>query len=72
MAGILLFVFANGFETLFAGALVLAIANGMIEAVCNPLTATLYRTARRACSTACTCGSRAASCWAASPATAST
>jgi MFS family permease len=42
VAGILLFVFATGFETLFAGALVLAIANGMIEAVCNPLTATLF------------------------------
>jgi MFS family permease len=42
IAGILLFVFATGFQTLFVGALVLAIANGMIEAVCNPLTATLY------------------------------
>ncbi len=42
IAGVLLFVFATGFETLFAGALVLAIANGMIEAVCNPLTAALY------------------------------
>lgn len=42
IAGVLLFVFATGFETLFAGALVMAIANGMIEAVCNPLTAALY------------------------------
>ena len=42
VAGVALFVFAPGFETLFAGALVLAIANGVIEAVCNPLTATLY------------------------------
>lgn len=42
IAGILLFVFATGFSSLFAGALVIAIANGMIEAVCNPLTATLY------------------------------
>lgn len=42
VAGVLLFVFATGFETLFAGALVLAIANGVIEAVCNPLTATLF------------------------------
>jgi fucose permease len=42
IAGVLLFVFATGFQSLFAGALVLAIANGMIEAVCNPLTATLF------------------------------
>jgi len=42
VAGVALFVFAPGFETLFAGALVLAIANGVIEAVCNPLTATLF------------------------------
>jgi len=40
--GVLMFVFATGFQTLFAGALVLAIANGVIEAVCNPLTAALY------------------------------
>jgi MFS family permease len=42
VAGVALFVLAPGFETLFAGALVLAIANGVIEAVCNPLTATLF------------------------------
>ena len=42
IAGVALFVFATGFETLFAGALVMAVANGMIEAVCNPLTAALY------------------------------
>jgi MFS family permease len=42
VAGVALFIFAPGFTTLFAGALVLAIANGVIEAVCNPLTATLY------------------------------
>jgi MFS family permease len=42
IAGVLLFVFATGFDSLFAGALVLAIANGVIEAVCNPLTATLF------------------------------
>lgn len=42
VAGVALFVFAPGFETLFAGALVLAVANGVIEAVCNPLTATLF------------------------------
>ena len=42
VAGVLLFVFATGFQSLFAGALVLAVANGVIEAVCNPLTATLF------------------------------
>jgi MFS family permease len=42
VAGVLLFVFATGFTSLFAAALVIAVANGMIEAVCNPLTATLY------------------------------
>jgi MFS family permease len=42
VAGVALFVFATGFSSLFAAALVIAVANGMIEAVCNPLTATLY------------------------------
>jgi MFS family permease len=42
VVGVGLFVFATGFTSLFAAALVIAIANGMIEAVCNPLTATLY------------------------------
>lgn len=42
IAGVALIVFAGGFEMLFIGALVLAIANGMVEAVCNPLVATLY------------------------------
>jgi len=42
VAGVALFIFAPGFSTLFAGALVLAIANGVVEAVCNPLTATLF------------------------------
>ncbi|MBL8556588.1 MAG: MFS transporter [Phenylobacterium sp.] len=42
VAGVLLFVTATGFGGLFAGALVMAIANGVIEAVCNPLVATLY------------------------------
>src|SRR4029453_10537330 len=32
VAGVLLFVFATGFESLFVGALVLAVANGVIEA----------------------------------------
>jgi len=42
IVSVLMFVFAKGFETLFAAALVMAIANGVIEAVCNPLTATLF------------------------------
>jgi MFS family permease len=42
VVGVLLFVFAKGFDTLFAAALILAVANGVIEAVCNPLTATLF------------------------------
>ena len=42
VAGVVLFVTAQGFGGLFAGALVMAIANGVVEAVCNPLVATLY------------------------------
>jgi len=44
IAGVILLVTAHGFDTLFIGALVLAIANGVIEAVCNPLTAALFPT----------------------------
>lgn len=40
--GTLLMIFANGFWMLFAGALVLALGNGTVEAACNPLVATLY------------------------------
>lgn len=42
VAGIALFVTATGFSSLFIAALVTAVANGVIEAVCNPLVATLY------------------------------
>lgn len=42
VAGVGFFLFAAGFGALFGAALVIAIANGMIEAVCNPLVATLY------------------------------
>ncbi len=42
LAGPLLMIFAGGFWQLFAGALILALGNGTIEAVCNPLVATLY------------------------------
>lgn len=42
LAGPLLMIFANGFWTLFAGALILALGNGTVEAACNPLVATVY------------------------------
>ena len=41
-AGVLLMISARGFWQLFAGALVLSLGNGLIEAACNPLVATLY------------------------------
>jgi MFS family permease len=40
--GILLSACAGGFWTLYAGTLSIGMANGLIEAVLNPLTATLY------------------------------
>lgn len=42
IAGALVMVFAKDFWMLFSGALVLALANGTVEAVCNPLVATIY------------------------------
>ena len=42
LAGALLMIFANGYWMLFAGALVLSLGNGTVEAVCNPLIATVY------------------------------
>ncbi len=42
IAGPAIMIFANGFVMLFAGALILALGNGTVEAVCNPLVATLY------------------------------
>ncbi len=42
LAGILLTVFAGDFSTLYAGTLLFGIANGSVEAACNPLIATLY------------------------------
>ena len=42
MAGPLIMIVATGFWHLFAGALVLALGNGTVEAVCNPLVATIY------------------------------
>ncbi|MBL1218404.1 MAG: MFS transporter [Planctomycetes bacterium] len=45
VAGPLIMIFSRGeaaFYMLFGGALVLAMGNGTVEAVCNPLVATLY------------------------------
>src|SRR5262249_40386344 len=42
LAGPLIMIFANGFWMLFAGALILALGNGTVEAVCNPLIAPMY------------------------------
>jgi len=42
LAGVLIMIFANGFTFLFIGALVLAMANGLVEAAANPLVATLF------------------------------
>jgi MFS family permease len=41
-AGILLTIFAWDFWSLFGGTLVFGIANGSVEAACNPLVASLY------------------------------
>ncbi len=42
VAGALLMILANGFAMLFAGALTLSMADGLVQAACNPLIATLY------------------------------
>jgi len=42
IAGILLTIFAGGFWTLYIGTLLIGLANGTIEAACNPLVASLY------------------------------
>ena len=42
LAGALMLILATGFWTLFAGALIIAMANGLVEAACNPLVAALY------------------------------
>lgn len=44
LLGPVLMILANGFWMLFAGALVIALGNGTVEAVCNPLVATIYPT----------------------------
>ncbi len=42
ISGIALTLIATGFWSLFSSTLLIGIANGMIEAACNPLVATLY------------------------------
>lgn len=42
LAGILLTVFAGGFWSLFISTLLIGIANGTVEAACNPLVAAIY------------------------------
>ncbi len=42
LAGILLTIFAGGYWTLFISTLCVGIANGTVEAACNPLVATIY------------------------------
>lgn len=42
LIGILLTIFANGYWSLFLSTLMIGIANGTVEASCNPLVASLY------------------------------
>jgi MFS family permease len=42
LAGIILTVFAGGYWSLFLSTLLIGIANGTVEAACNPLVAALY------------------------------
>ena len=42
LLGTLIMIVAGGFWMLFGGALVIAMANGLVEAACNPLVAALY------------------------------
>ncbi|MBM4090115.1 MAG: MFS transporter, partial [Planctomycetes bacterium] len=42
LAGALLMIFAGGFVTLLLGSLLLSMGDGLVQAACNPLTATLY------------------------------
>ena len=42
LVGTLTMILATGFWMLFGGALIIAMGNGLVEAACNPLVATLY------------------------------
>ena len=61
LAGLLLTIFAWNYASLYAGTLIFGIANGLVEAACNPLIATLYRRRRPPSSITSTAGSRAGS-----------
>ena len=55
-AGILLTILATDFITLFIGTLLTGLGNGMVEAACNPLVATMYPKEKPRCSTDSTYG----------------
>jgi MFS family permease len=40
--GVIIMILAGGFTMLFVGALILSMGNGLVEAACNPLVATIY------------------------------
>ncbi len=42
LAGAAMMILANGFLMLFAGSLLLSMGDGLVQAACNPLVATLY------------------------------
>ncbi len=42
LAGILMTIFATGYWTLYGGTLLIGLGNGLVEAACNPLIATVY------------------------------
>lgn len=42
LAGVVVTIMATGFWTLFMGTLLIGIANGLVEAACNPLVAGMY------------------------------
>src|SRR6201996_8096219 len=42
LAGIVMTIFANGYWTLYISTFLIGIANGTVEAACNPLVASLY------------------------------
>lgn len=41
-SGIIITIFSTGFWSLFVGTLAIGIGNGMVEAACNPMVATIY------------------------------
>ncbi|MEZ4752572.1 MAG: MFS transporter [Bdellovibrionota bacterium] len=46
VSGVFLTIFAQGFTSLYVATLLIGLANGLVEAVINPLAATLYPTAK--------------------------